>query len=471
MAMNVSDAVKKEYHQNSTHKNLIIYFPELDLTVDNCQIGYETMHLSESIFNKQSIEFVGCIASVFRIQTYRLKENIKGKKIKVSISTDNTLDEPITLFNGIVDSAVKQGNKQIKEIIAYDELYEKGKKDVSSWYNSLTFPITLKDLRDSLFDYIGLTQEEKALPNDDILIQKQYDPKSLKALNVMKAICQINGAFGIINRDGNFEYRILGKISNPYPSMYLFPSTNLFPANPVVAAATAERIASEIQAENFSFYKKVNYEEYEVKPVDKLTIRQNENDAGVTYGAGTNNYIIQGNMFTYGLDASTLKNVAANIYQNVQGFSYHPFTSENNGLPFLECGKDAVSYTMIDYENSTNDNIAYNQQEFYILNRELTGIQALRDSYGANGEEYQTEFVTDLQTQIDVVKQNVKQEVENTINDYDFSDKFADYTYDKNYLDSQFDSMSQLKVLSVAALPENPDANTIYLIQGEVTVT
>lgn len=467
--MNVSDAVKREYHQNSKHKNLILYFPELDLTVSNSQIDYESMHLLESLLNKRSIEFVGCISSVFRIQTHRLKADIKGKKLKVSISTDNTLDEPIPLFNGIVDSAVKQSNKQVKEIIAYDELYEKGKKDVSAWYNSLSFPITLKDLRDSLFEYIGITQEEKELPNDDISIKKKYDPKSLKALNVIKAICQINGAFGIINRNGNFEYRILGRISNPYPSMYLFPSSTLFPANPAASASVVERIAGEIQAENFSFYKKVDYEEFAVKPVDKLTIRQTENDAGVTYGTGTNNYIIQGNMFTYGLDNSTLSTIAANIYPNVRGFSYHPFTSNNNGLPFLECGLDAVAYKMIDYEKSTNDNLVYNQQEFYILRRELTGIQALRDSYSANGEEYQTKFVTDLQTQIDVVKQNVKKEVEETIKDYDFTDQFSDYTYDKDYLDSQF--LNQIKVVSVAVLPETPDENTIYLIQGEVTVT
>lgn len=472
--MDVSEATKKAYKSDSVHKNLNIYFPELDLSISHPNIYAESMRLKESILEKNSIEFVGCIASMFSIQIYGISSDLKGKKIEASISADDTDD--IYIFHGVVDSAVKQSNKNYKKITAYDELYTKGNIDVSSWYNSLTFPVSLKNLRDSLFEYIGITQEEKELPNDSILISKQYDPKSLQALSVIKAICQINGAFGIINRDGKFEYRILGKISNPYPSMYLFPSTNLFPANPVVAVAAAERMASEIQAENFSFYKKVNYEEYEVKPVDKLTIRQNENDAGVTYGAGTNNYIIQGNMFTYGLDNSTLKSVAANIYQNVQGFSYHPFTSDNNGLPFLECGKDAVSYTMVDYENSTNGNIEYNQQEFYILNRDLTGIQALRDSYGANGEEYQTEFVTDLQTQIDVVKQNVKQEVENTINDYDFSDKFADYTYDSGYIDEQFNSineqlLNQLKVVSVTALPAAPDENTIYLIQGEVTVT
>lgn len=469
--MKVSENVRNAYKSNSITKHITLLFPELGKEIGTTQIYSESLRLSESILEKDSIEFVGCIASKLSIQVNNIKEDIKGRKITVRIYTDGTEDEPITLFNGIVDSALKQSNKQIKEIVAYDELYTKGNTEVAAWYRSLIFPITLKDLRDSLFEYIGLTQTDITLPNDVLLIDRKYEPNTLQALAVIKAICQINGAFGIINREGKFEYRILGKISNSYPSVFLFPSYNLFPANPAVAVAAAERLASEIQAENFSFYKKVNYEEFEVKPVDKLTIRQTENDAGVTFGSGTNNYIIQGNMFTYGLQESTLQTVAANIYPNVQGFTYYPFTSDNNGLPFLECGSDAVSYTMIDFENSTSDNISYEQKNFYILNRELIGIQALRDSYGANGEEYQTEFITDLQTQIDTIKQNTKQDVEEVIRDYDFTPEFSDFTYDKATINEMIGGAGGgFNVESVSALPENPDSNTIYLIQGIVVV-
>lgn len=476
--MNVSDKVKNQYQSNSIHKILSLYFPEINLQINNADVHGESMKLKESILSGNSMEFVGCNASVFRIKVEGLSEDVKGKHIEVKIATDETEEEPVTLFNGIVDSAMKQSNKQIKEIVAYDELYTKGNIDVASWYKSLTFPITLKDLRDSLFSYIGLTQVETVLPNDSVSINRQYDPNTLQALSVIKAVCQINGAFGIINREGNFEYRILAQNIQtvPYPSLTLFPSTDLFPANPDIAMAAAEKYAESVEAEHFSFYKTVNYEEFEVKPVDKLTIRQSENDAGVSYGSGTNNYIVQGNMFTYGLSKDVLLTIAKNIYGNVKGFAYHPFTSDNNGLPFLECGVDAVSYMMIDYEatyaaqrsRSGAVEPVYRQQAFYILNRELSGIQALRDSYGASGEEYQTEFITDLQTQIDFVKQNVKEEVKNEIENYDFSDEFADFTYDKTYLDEQFNS--QLQVLSVKALPANPDPNTIYLIQGEVTV-
>lgn len=457
--MKVSDKVKSAYKLNSITKYVSLYFPEIDREVGMKQIYFESMKLSESILESSSIEFVGCIASKFSIQVQALQEDVKGKKIVVTIHTEGTEDEPIALFNGIVDSAMKQSNKQIKELVAYDELYTKGNTEVSAWYKSLTFPITLRDLRESLFRYIGIEQVETNLPNDDIRIERQYDPNSLQALSVIKAICQINGAFGIINRNGCFEYRILGEIDEEvYPSETLFPSEGLFPDNPVIKLAAAQRYAESIDAEHFSFYKSVNYEEFEVKPVDKLTIRQSENDAGVVYGSGTNNYIIQGNMFAYGLSVDTLQTIAENIYPNVQGFSYVPFTSQNNGLPFLECGLDAVSYTMINYEQSTSGSIVYEQKSFYILSREMSGIQALHDSYSADGEEYQTEFITDLQTQIDVLKQG---------------GVGSGNTYTKDAIDEMFREVAEggvVAVQSVVDAPAYPAQNVIYLIQGEVVV-
>lgn len=472
--MNVSDSTKLAYKETSIHKILTISFPDLGLTIPHSQIYGESMTLKESLLEKNSIEFVGCIASMFTIQVHGINDDLKGQKISVSIKTEGT--EEIPLFNGIVDSAVKQSNKWYKKVTSYDELYTKGNIDVAAWYNGLTFPITLRELRDSLFEYVGLTQVARTLPNDSVTIEKKYEPKTLKALNVIKAVCQINGAFGIINRQGLFEYRILaseivtGNI--PYPATILFPSTGLFPANPTVAMSVAERTASEIEAETFSFYKKVDYEEFVVKPVDKVTIRQSENDTGVTYGEGTNNYIIQGNMFTYGLAEDVLTTIAGNIYQNVQGVSYHPFTSDNNGLPFVECGLDAVSYYMIDYSNEVSTASSDNSsiKNFYVFSRELKGIQNLRDSYGANGEEYQTEFITDLQTQIDIIKQDVKQEVDKAIGEYDFSNQFGEFTYDKAYLDKKFEDMTGWNHVLVDTVPTVIEPMTIYYVKGEVVV-
>lgn len=484
--MKVSESVKQAYRDTGTTKYITLTFPELNISMKtgDGHIYSESMHLSEGLVNSDSIEFVGCIASKFKISVNDLKEDVKGKRLIVKIHTDGTEDESVVLFKGIVDSAVKQSNKRVKEITAYDELYTRGNTEAAAWYKSLSFPITLGDLRDSLFRYIGLDQVETELPNDGVSIKRKYDPNSLQALSVIKAICQINGVFGIVNREGIFEYRTLGDIEDGlYPGFY--PGPDAFPGVSLGALGL-----DNIDATDFSFYKSVSYEEFKVKPVDKLTVRQSEDDAGVTYGSGTNNYIIQGNMFTYGLSKDILLQIAENIYPNVQGFSYIPFQSENNGLPYLECGLDAASYMMIDFEaTEESGEIAYNRQNFYILNRELTGIQALKDSYSAKGEEYQSEFITDLQTQIDLIKKKQgtsnldlenyydKDEIDNMFKDFDpgtggdvdLSDYYTkEEVYNKIEINKLLEGMNQM--VSVPTVPANPETGTAYFIQGAVRV-
>lgn len=440
--MKVSDNVKSAYKSGSITKHVTLSFPELGVEISTDQIDYETMQLSESILESDSIEFVGCIASKFSIHIHGLKEDIKGKEMTVKICTDGTEEEPITLFNGIVDTVTMQANKQIKEIVAYDVLYTKGNTDVSAWYNALTFPITLKLLRDSLFGVLGISQEERSLPNDAVTINKEYTPASLQAINVIKAICQINGAFGIINREGKFEYRILPEIKGDdgaYPGLTLYP-----PFYPGVGAGSG----GEYNPESVSFYKSVNYEEYSVKPVDKLTIRQTDSEEGVVYGAGNNNYIIQGNMFTYGKSADELLQIAQNIYPNVQGISYIPFTAVNNGYPWVECGKDIVSYVAYDFGASAEDGTdVYADKQFYVFSRTLSGIQALKDEYSAEGEEYQTEFITDLQTQLET-----RQNAENAV---------RDYTYSRAELDEKLQSWYRI----VDELPTSYETGVIYFVR------
>ena len=472
--MKGADEIKAQYKSNSVHKNLIVRFPELNVQTEHKNLHQNSMRLKESLFDKDSIEFVGCIASIFQIDIEMLSEDVKGKRIEVEIYTDAYPNSPISLFHGIVDSALKQANSRTKEIVAYDELYTKGNINVVPWYKSLGFPITLKEVRDSLFDYIGLAQEPSELPCDSVQIKKQYKPSSLQAVSVIKAICQINGVFGIINRQGRFEYRIPSNtaaqsITAPYPSTTLFPSGILLPAGAAQEAGETARLAEKMHVESFSFYKSVSHEEFVVRPVDMVTIRNSEDSEGVSYkgsdSAGINNYIIQGNMFTYGLTDDVLLEIAEKIYRNVSGFEYMPFQSDNNGLPYIECGLDTVDYIMIDYDKSTGGDIVYKRKAFHVLDRELTGIQALRDNYSAKGEEYQTEFITDLQTQIDLLKKKNSQEAQET------QQQMKDYTYSREEIDQKFDSGgSKWEVVSVPVLPTTIAANTIYLIQGEVVV-
>lgn len=457
--MNVSEETKKAFLNTSSNKKLKIYFPDLGYEISKTQIYEETLSLTEKLIESE-VEFVGCMPSIFKIQISGIIPNIKGQKIEVSIIADNT--DEIPLFKGVVDEAKKQTNRNYKKIVAYDELYTKGNLDLAAWYNSLTFPITLKDFRDSLFAYIGLEQETRDLPNDSMTINKEYAPTQLRAISVIKAICQINGAFGIINRYGKFEYRILAtaKGKSAYPGLTLFPGSATYPG---ISTDTGEVIS----VKDVAYYKKVDYEEYSVKPVEKVTIRQTDSEVGVTYGEGTNNYIIQGNFFTLNKGADELLTVARNVHGAIAGVEFVPFTAENSGYPFVEVGLDGVSYYSYNFEASARARNAdiYTRKTFYVFKRTLSGIQALKDVYSVQGEEYQSEFVTDVSTQVEQIKQNLSFEVSNQVNNQ-FAVNLPKYTYSKEEVDNM-----TLKVVSVEEVPTTWQPNTIYLIQGEVTVT
>lgn len=423
--MIVSPEVAHEYRRGGASKILRVSFPGLGLELNNGNITEESFYLRESILENDSIEFVGCVSSRMELELIGINEELKGQWMEASIHTEDTVEEPIALFHGIVDTCERKANSNKKSLTAYDQLYEKGKRDISAWYNGLTFPISLAALRNSLFSYLEIEQQEINLPNDDVLIVKRYAPTSLKAINMIKAVCQINGVFGIVNRENVFEYRILQDIfqgEDAYPPLY----PPYYPGNMGGGSGQGEDTRVDLD-----YYRDVQYEEYTVKPVDRLTIRQSDTEEGVSYGSGQNNYIIQGNIFTLGLEENVLRQIAANIYDNVKGVEYRPFRADNNGLPYLEVGKNTARYMVKDYTASqtgrkkakrTETGQEYIEKVFYMFTREMKGIQALQDVYDANGEEYQTEFISDLQTQIDTLKNSGQSAM-------------RDYTYSKGEID------------------------------------
>ena len=425
--MQVPDIVRYDYKNDSIQKTLVLLFPNLGLIIPEDEVYSESLRLYESILESDSIEFVGCISSKFEVQirnTATYQRILKGQPILAYIYTENTTEYPIPLFHGIVDEAKKETGKQYIKITAYDELYTKGNIEVANWYKNLSFPITLGALRRSLLSYINLAYVNDDLPNDNVVINKQYDPETLQSLVVLKSICQINGCFGIINRNGLFEFRYLKQTVNAvYPSLNIFPSPNLFPGGSMESPYT--------NAEVMGYYRLVEYQDFEVKPVDKVTIRQSESEAGITYGNGTNNYIIQANMFTYKLDESVLRQIAAEIYQKVQNITYYPYLSNNNGLPYAECGVDAVSFYYVEGEETQN-------KDFYIFNRQLSGIQALKDNFESKGEEYQNEFITDINARL--------QTIQSSTSNYD--SKFTEY--DSNW-DNLYDTFGGQEVMVVVS--------------------
>lgn len=379
--MNVSNAIKSAYKNGSHAKILNISFPDIPYTVPQDEVYYESMTLDEAIFDSDSFEVVGCIASQFTVSIRDSGENLKGERIVVTISLVDVADSTIPLFYGYVDTVDREAQKKMQKITAYDALYSIGNTEIASWYNGLTFPITLGDFRNSLFTYIGLTQETVTLPNDSITINKEYNSNTMKAISVIKSLCQINGCFGMMNRTGTFEYRYLD------------------------TDGTSEAV---------SFYRDIDYKDYVVNPIDRLTIRQSTDDAGVTIGTGANQYIIQGNMFTYNLEPTVVYNIATNIYSYLADIEYIPFSAKNNGYPWIEVGDNCVlDYSVYDFDNSTPQQSVYKDVTVVAMKRSMRGIQSLQDEYSAEGQELQREFVSDISVELDVLQQTVDELVKN----------------------------------------------------------
>lgn len=469
--LKVWNKVKSAYFDESENKHLIVTFPEINLTLTHSQIRKESMEIKEAILDQESIEFVGCIASQFKLQISSIKKKLKGKKIEVSIYTDSTSDKPVKLFSGIVDSDERTGNKRSKEIIAYDMMYSLADEDVTSWFRTqvaylkMGKKLTVKKFRNDLFVFLGIAQKKRTLANDSFSIKQlvnmvdkddeeetdEEEQEKIYALDLIKAICQINGVFGIINRNGEMDYRRLGvedEDDGAYPGVDPDDKTNgLF--LPFVPGIGVTDIITD--STFYPSYKSVTYEDYDVHGITKVYVRQSEDTkAGYAGSDKKYKYIVQGNRFTLGTTKEEKREIATDILNKVQGVTYTPFTAECTGLPFLEVG-DPVQFYVYDFEQSDKQKKdVFVQKSFYVLSRTLKGIQSLTDTLTAQGEEKQRRFVSDLGVREDVSNEKLKEKV--------------------NQHDSRIQTLEEtgLKVESVTALPTSPDPNTIYLIQGTV---
>ena len=332
-------------------------------TLDGANIVEESMTLQESICSESQLLFGCCEASVFKIRLIAQSLPIVEKDITVSIPYDG---QSFQLGKYKVFSDKPTADRRYRDIVAYDVMYDIINAEVSAWYNTILpdadSTVTMKEFRDSFFSYFGIEQEEVTLVNDDMVVTKTIEPSQLSGKTVVTAICEINGCFGHIGRNGKFQY------------VYL-------PDSMLGVIANAEEISS-------SIYINAEYEDFSTEKINKLQIRQEENDIGCIYGTGDNCYIVQDNFLVYGKSSSELEIIAQNLYSVISTVQYNPAHVEAKGNPCLEVG-DGVYFT-------ANGKTIYT----YILQRTLKGIQALRDTYDADGEQYQSEKVNSVHESI-----------------------------------------------------------------------
>ena len=352
------------YNQGSTVKNISISYeesPDVIKYITNDDIVINTFSLNESAFSGNELKFGSLVSSKmsFKIFNKRVSDALIDKELNVKEFINYDTNNPFVLGKYRVKTEKSTADKLYRQIEAYDCLYDIVNKDVSAWYESLTFPLSQKEFRDSFFSYIGIEQVQTTLVNDNMVITKTISATELPGKIVLSAICELNGAIGRINRDGKFAYVFLE--TNPSERITL---------NKIVSGSGS-------------------YEDSDTTAISKVQIRNNENDIGAIVGEDGNTYVVQDNFLVYGKSSTDLTNIANNLLSVIGGISYRPFNAKFiYGNPCYEIG-DAITVV--------SRNATFNS---YIFNRTLNGINAITDTINAKGTQIYSNNINSKNNQI-----------------------------------------------------------------------
>lgn len=402
------------FKQNSVDIQLEIISDDGKIHITNTEFHEEEFELTESLCSQSELTFGAIEAGSVKFKVSNIFLPMKGKWLTARMTIGGHTDQPFLIgrFKGYSDTPT--ADRKYRDVVAYDALYDILNADVAAWYNTVFpshkeqqkdkdgktttvtvyNPVTMKQFRDSFFKHFGIEQADIILVNDGMSIEKTVAVtassetssdteesstigESVSGKEVLSCICEINGCMGHMGRDGKFHYIYLEQnIQGLYPRNDLYPADDLFPRDP-----KSNRIGKDL-------YITAEYEDFLVKTINKLQIREQKNDIGVIVGTGDNAYVIEDNFLVYGKGTKELKGIAKNILSKIRGIVYRPFTADCKGNPCLEVG-DAVRLPT-----------KYELIESYIFKRTLKGIQALRDDLEADGEECRTSKANGIQRSI-----------------------------------------------------------------------
>lgn len=384
--------------KDSVDKQLNIVSDDGKINITNTELHQEKFELTESLCSESELTFGACEAGMIKFTVSNVFLPMKGKWLTAKLTLDGHKDKPFQIGRYKVYSDTPTADRTCRDVVAYDALYDILSSDVTDWYNQILpqkdSKVTLKQFRDSFFNHFGVEQEEVSLVNDEMIIEKTVEVKAsssgssdtaekstigeaISGKEVLFCILEINGCMGNIGRVGKFRYVYLTQeMQGLYPANDLYPADDLYPRNPKSTSISKSQYIS------------AQYEDYIVRTIDKLQIREKENDIGVIVGDGGNTYVIEGNFLVYGKGTKELNEIGEKTLSKIKGIIYRPFSADCKGNPCFEVG-DAVRLTT-----------KYELIETYILKRTLKGIQALRDDLEADGEEYRTSKVNGIQRSI-----------------------------------------------------------------------
>ena len=379
---------------------------ENGLTLNNSDFVSGSFQIEQTLCEEEQLVYGSIGSACLSVQILKTLQTYKGLKFSAYAIAGDNYEVSLGTYTVVEDEL--SDNRRIRSLKAYDEIYTNYNTDVSSWYEQLNFPMTLFEFRNSLFNHIGITQENVSLINDGMLVNRTVDTAdtTLTFKDVLSAICEINGALGCITQGNNFRY-VTPDIFNDalypnddlypsndlypkdffhaglFPNNNLFPSNNLYPSDPTVVSTIYATSNTGIVKQGSYVYK-----DYIVKPIEKVVIKETEQDYGTIYGDGTNTYEVIGNFLCYASDE--LPDIAHRLYNIISRVSYQPTKLTILGSPWVELG---------DYVKVIGTQGA---SVFPLLHRTINGITSMTDSFEAKGIEY-------CETQLDGTNGSIRQ--------------------------------------------------------------
>ena len=385
------------WYGSTTHKSLVVTDGTLTVSGTSYTITGDTVTITTPDFESEAFEFHQSINSDMQLRfgscesayiAFVIRKSgissLIGKVLKVYIIPNHDASKILQLgvFKVQTDKLSYDGTR--RSVSAYDAMYDVLNSDVADWYNTElpddSTTTTVGALAQSFLTHFGLTLDGTIsgdLPNSEKVIRRTIDSEQISGADIIRAICEINGVFGRINNTGAFQFKKL--VSNIRPSSY----------------------AWEVPV---SDYMDIQFDDYDSKDIDGLRIITDE--ASITVGFNnppTNIYTISGNCLIADYDRTLLPDLAQRLKGKFYNHYYTACTVNALGNPVLEPG-DAIKII-------TKNGATYT----YILERHMRGIQALRDTYTAHGEEYSTESLNTISNRYNRVNSSVSQAISQSV--------------------------------------------------------
>ena len=302
------------------------------------------------------------------------------------------------------------------KVTAYDTM-SKLDADFSGWLraNQAQFPKTIWQLVQLACQRAGVTLASSSLPINGSYSVQAFYADDLTCRQIISWAAEAAGCYAHMNADGKLQFLTY------------------------TDKRSTVKITPDGASNSTAYYAdSLSYEDYTVKAIEKVQIRQSDSDVGVIYPdstTATNTYAVQGNLLlTTGTEAN-LKTVAQNLYNVLKNVTYTPCKVSVPSSSGLACGqivhvKDArgrefdtylmsatISSGKASFESvgsaSRESSSAVNSQSYKNLTGKMLEIKTSVDGLEVKASDLTGKY-TDLKATVDGLSSEVKKDTKIT---------------------------------------------------------